>query len=165
MKLKVATTALAAAAAFAVCAAPVHAEGSSDLFGSAGSSDFGSSSKGPQHYGKLGRADAPNGVKSINVWVLPGKGVVAAEEGVYPRNSQIGVKWNSTISTGEEIDSNECKMTVAVAGPKVNAKTGTVRTNLCTSSKLFNLKAAGEYTITVTDAVSGASNAIRFSLQ
>ncbi|MFW0791486.1 hypothetical protein [Gordonia sp. CPCC 205333] len=165
MKHKVAIATLAAAAALTVCAAPVHAEGSSDIFGSAGSSDLGSSSKKQQHYGKLGRADAPNGVRSINVWVLPGNGVKAVESGVYPRNSQIGVKWNSVIQTGEEVGSDECKMTVKLTGPKVTAKNGTAKSKFCTSRKLFRLKAAGDYSITVTDAVSGASNAIKFTLR
>lgn len=165
MKHKAVTAALAAAAALTVLAAPVHAEGSSDLFGSAGSSDFGSSKKGPQHYGKLGRADAPNGVRSINVWVQPGNGVGAIGDNVYPKNSQIGVKWNSVIQTGEEVGGNGCKMTVRLTGPKVSPKDGTYTTTSCTSRKLFKLRAGGDYSITVTDGVSGASNAITFSLQ
>ncbi|GAB19410.1 hypothetical protein GOEFS_083_00420 [Gordonia effusa NBRC 100432] len=165
MKHKVVTATLAAATALTVCATPAHAVGSSDIFGSAGSSDFGSSSGKQQHYGKLGRADAPNGVRSINVWVLPGSGVKADDSGVYPKNSQIGVKWNSVIQTGEEVGGNECKMTVKLTGPKVTAKNGTMKSRFCTSRKLFKLKAAGDYSITVTDAVSGASNAIKFTLR
>lgn len=165
MKHKVVAATLVAAAALTVCAATAHAEGSSDLFGSSGSADFGSSKKGPQHYGKLGRADAPNGVRSINVWVLPGNGVRAVGDNVYPKNSQVGVKWNSVIQTGEEVGGDGCKMTVRVAGPKVTAKAGTYTTTSCTSRKSFMLRAAGEYSITVTDGVSGASNAIKFSLQ
>ncbi len=163
-----------AAAALAIVAAPASAD---SLFGSsggsssgsaglldAGSSALGSSSKEPEHYGTLGRPDAPNGLKSINVWVYAPKANPIGD-GVYPKNSQLGVRWNSTIAAGNVIDGNECQMAIRLTGPKVPAKAAVTKTEDCTSAKLYTLRAPGAYTISVTDGISGASNSIRFSVQ
>lgn len=166
---KAVLTALAAATVFALSAAPALADGSvagagsSDLIDS-GSAALGSSSNKPAHFGKLGRPDADNGVYSINTWVkAPTAKAISTD--VYPKNSKIGVRWNSTIKSGEEVGGDGCKMVVTLTGPKVPVKAGTIRTTKCTSSKLFMLRAAGDYSIRVTDSVSGASNAVKFSLQ
>lgn len=158
--------------------APATAGPLDSLFGSAGSSDSGSSNildtgsamlgssggKKQQHYGKLGRAGAPNGVKSINVWVYSPK-AKAISPGVYPRNSHLGVRWNSTIDAGPVVEGNECKMGIRLSGPKVPKKSQLTGTKSCTSRKTFLLRAPGEYSITVTDGISGASNAIKFTVQ
>ncbi|MCH5643224.1 MULTISPECIES: hypothetical protein [unclassified Gordonia (in: high G+C Gram-positive bacteria)] len=161
------TAAMLAASAITVAAG----SSSADPFGSAsgsldsGSAALGSSSKKPQHYGKLGRPDAPNGVKSINVWVYTPNKTPEISPSVYPRNTRIGVKWNSTIDAGNVIDGNECKMSVVLSGPKIPKKAAVTKTADCTAVKSYQLKTAGDYKITVTDGVSGASNSIKFTLQ
>lgn len=163
-----ATTAITTTAV-TVAASPAGADPLSQLFGSAGSSDSGSagSSGGdkPQHYGKLGRPDAANGVKSINVWVYTPNKTAAISPGVYPRNTRIGVRWNSTIDAGPVVDGNECKMTIRLTGPKIPKKAAVTNTADCSAVKSYQLRTAGDYKISVTDGISGASNSITFSLQ
>lgn len=176
MKRTSVAAALISLAAVTAVAAPASADTLGDLFGSAGSSDSGSSdllnsgsaalgSSGNKqlHYGKLGRDNAPNGVKSINVWVLAPTAKPNAN-GAYPRNSQLGVRWNSVIDAGNEIDGNECAMQIRLTGPKVPAAAALSTTQNCTSRKLYTLRAPGSYSISVTDTISGASNSIRFDV-
>ncbi|NDZ96249.1 hypothetical protein G3I13_04245 [Streptomyces sp. SID6673] len=137
--------------------------GSSDLL-DAGSSALGSSSSKPQHFGKLGRPDATNGVKSINVWAYAPK-TQAISAGVYPKNAQLGVRWNSTIDAGPVVDGNQCRMEVRLSGPKVPKNAQLTKTQDCTSAKTFLLRAPGSYSISVTDTISGASNSIKFDVQ
>ncbi len=186
--------AAAAAAAAIVVAAPANADplfgsaGSSDR----GSSDSGSLSTGsveegitksapylgalgealkpkdnkPKHYGKLGRADAPNGVKSINVWVFaPKTAELSPGTNTYPKNSRLGVRWNSTIDAGPVVDGNECAMEIRLAGPKVPKKAQLAKTRDCTANQLYTFRSAGSYQITVTDTISGASNKINFDVR
>ncbi|MFW0785477.1 hypothetical protein AAFP35_13230 [Gordonia sp. CPCC 206044] len=130
----------------------------------AGSSALGSSSSKPEHYGKLGRDNAPNGVKSINVWAYAPKAKPISAN-VYPKNSQLGVKWNSTIDAGPVVDGNECTMSIRITGPKIPAKAALFKTRDCTSVHTYMLRAAGGYSITVTDGISGASNSITFDVR
>ncbi|MDL9937836.1 hypothetical protein QSJ18_13865 [Gordonia sp. ABSL1-1] len=159
----------ATAIAGAVIAGPAAADPLSDLFGSAGSSGgssgFGSSDNKPKHYGKLGRPDARNGVKSINVWVYAPNKTPEISPGVYPRGSKLGVRWNSTIDAGPVVSGKECQMSVHLTGPKVPAKAAVTKTQECTSKKSYLFRSAGTYKISVTDAISGASNSITFTLQ
>lgn len=181
MTLKHVTAAVLAGLAITttVVAVPATAGPLDDLFGSAGSSGSGSTGgildsgsamlgssggKKQQHFGKLGRPDAPNGVKSINVWVYAPR-AKAVSPGVYPRNSQLGVRWNSTIDAGPIVDGNECKMGIRLSGPKVPKKAQFTGTRDCTAQKAFLLRAPGEYSITVSDGISGASNAIKFTVK
>ncbi|AZG45623.1 hypothetical protein [Gordonia insulae] len=171
---KSAAATMLTAAAIAAAAAPAAAGPLDSLFGSSGSGSsdlldtgsaaLGSSGNKPQHFGKLGRPDAPNGVKSINVWVYAPK-AQPISPGVYPRNSQLGVRWNSTIDSGPVIDGNECAMQIALSGPKIPAKAKLTKTADCTAVKSFSLRAPGSYAITVTDGISGASNSIKFDVQ
>ncbi|MGC4962689.1 hypothetical protein [Gordonia sp. DT101] len=176
---KSAAVAVLAAAAIATAAAPATAGPLDTLFGSAGagssgsgssdllnagSSALGSSSSKPQHYGKLGRPDATNGVKSINVWTYAPK-AQAISPGVYPKNSQLGVRWNSTIDAGPVVDGNQCRMEIRLSGPRVPKKAQLTKTQDCTSAKSFLLRAPGSYGISVTDTISGASNSIKFDVQ
>ncbi len=163
MKYQLAAATAVAVTALTLGAAPAIADSSGDII-NAGSSAIGSSSKKQPHYGKLGRSNAPNGVRSINTWVYA-PNARAGSDGAYAKGSKIGVKWNSTIESGEEVGGSECSMTVKLTGPKVPAKAGTYKTKNCTSRKTFTLRTAGDYTIRVTDAVSGASNAIKFSVR
>ena len=152
------------AAALAVGAAPVHADSMVGPF-DFGSFDFGgslgSSKKGPQHYGKLGRPGATNGVKSINTWVYsPSSG---RSNGSYPVGSRVGVKWNAVIDAGDQINGPECQMSVRITqGPR---PPGAFSTKQCTSKYAWKLNVPGEYVARVTDAISGASNAVRFTIR
>ncbi|MGV9712462.1 hypothetical protein ACWDTI_17570 [Gordonia sp. NPDC003424] len=167
---------LLSAAAIAAVAAPASAGPLGDLFGSSGSADsgssdlldsgsaaLGSSSDKPKHYGKLGRADAPNGVKSINTWVYA-PNAQPTSTNTYPKNSQLGVRWNSTIDSGPVVDGNECKIEVRISGPKIPAKAQVFKTEDCTSVKSYMLRTPGSYAISVTDLISGASNSITFDV-
>ncbi|MFW0795968.1 hypothetical protein AAFP30_19300 [Gordonia sp. CPCC 205515] len=167
---------LLSAAAITAVAAPASADPLGDLFGSSGSADMGSSnlldagssalgssSDKPQHFGKLGRPDAPNGVKSINTWVYAPK-TQPVGDNTYPKNSQLGVRWNSTIDAGPVIDGNECKMEIRITGPKIPAKAQLFKTQDCTATHTYLLRTPGAYGITVTDTISGASNAIKFNV-
>ncbi|MXP22641.1 hypothetical protein GIY30_14970 [Gordonia sp. HNM0687] len=170
MSLRSRTSALAvagAAAIIAVGAAPAVAGPLDTVFGSAGSSDSGSAGSGsagsgssdlldagssalgssgnePEHYGKLGRDNAPNGVRSINVWVYAPY-AQPISPGVYPRNSQLGVRYNSTIDAGPVVDGDECRMEVRLSGPKVPEKAKLFKTQDCTSVKPYTLRAPGAY--------------------
>ncbi|ROZ88952.1 hypothetical protein [Gordonia sp. OPL2] len=137
--------------------------GSSDLLDT-GSAALGSSGNKPQHFGKLGRPDAPNGVKSINVWTYAPK-VTPVSPNVFPRNSRLGVRWNSTIDSGPVVDGNECGMQIRLDGPKVPKAAQLTKTRDCTAVKSFLLRAPGSYSITVTDGISGASNSIKFDVR
>lgn len=172
-----AAAALLCAAAITAVAAPASAAPLGDLFGSSGSADSGSSdlldsgssalgssdNNKPQHYGKLGRPDASNGVKSINVWAYAPKAQPVGDN-TYPKNSQLGVRWNSTIDAGPVIDGNECKMEIRITGPKIPAKSQLFKTQDCTSTHTYLLRTPGAYGITVTDTISGASNSIKFDV-
>ncbi|GAB10347.1 hypothetical protein GOARA_056_00940 [Gordonia araii NBRC 100433] len=149
------TLPIAAAAAVALAApvASVHAN-SIDL-GSLGSSD-----NKPKHWGKLGRKNAPNGVRSINTWVYAP--TAKARGGAYPLGRQIGVKWNSVIESGDEILGKECNMTVRITGPRAPRP---FKTKLCTSKHTWKINVRGAYTIRVTDSISGASNAVRLNVR
>ncbi|MAU83352.1 hypothetical protein VX037_03435 [Gordonia sp. Z-3] len=183
MSLKSRLSALAvgsAAVAIAISAAPALAAPQDSVFGSAGSSgsgsagssdllDAGSSALGSsgdkiEHYGKLGRDNAPNGVRSINVWVYA-PNTQPISPGVYPRNSRLGVRYNSTIDAGPVVDGDECAMQIRLSGPKVPKKAQLFSTQDCTSVKPYTLRAPGSYSISVTDTISGASNAITFDVQ
>jgi len=162
---------LLAAAAMLIPIAPATADPIGDLFGSAsgsldaGSSAFGSSGDKVTHYGKLGRPGARNGVKSINVWVYNPKGAREITPGTFPKNSRLGVRWNSIIDAGPIVDGNECRMEVRLAGPKVPKEAALYKTQDCTAVKSYFFKGGGNFTIRVTDLVSGASNSIAFSVE
>ncbi len=163
---------LLAAAAMLIPTTPAMADPVGDLFGSAsgsldsGSSAFGSSGDKVTHYGKLGRADARNGVKSINVWVYNPKGATQTTPGTFVKNSRLGVRWNSIINSGPPIvDGNECRMEVRLAGPKVPKEAALYKTRDCTAVKSYFFKGGGDFTIRVTDLISGASNSIAFSVE
>lgn len=146
---------VAAAATIALGVAPVHADGSiGGLDTGSGSSD-----NTPKHYGKLGRKDAPNGVRSINTWVYsPSR----AANGAYRVGSKVGVRWNSVIDAGDQVSGPECKMTVRISGPKAP---GPYKTKQCTLKYAWKLNVPGTYIARVTDSVSGASNAVRFTVK
>ncbi|EON31197.1 hypothetical protein GTC6_18813 [Gordonia terrae C-6] len=164
--------ALLAAAALALPVAPAAANPLDTLFGSAsGSLDSGSAALGSSggdkvtHYGKLGRPGAPNGIKSINVWVYTPDKTPAVVPNTFPKNSRLGVRWNSIIDAGPIVDGNECLMEVRLAGPKVPKQAALFKTQDCTAVKSYFFKGAGDFTIRVTDTISGASNSIAFSVQ
>lgn len=189
MRRKPIAVAVLTAATAAALAAPAAADPVDSLFGSVGSSDSGSAGSGsadsiapylnsiigslgssdgnkPKHYGKLGRPDAPNGVKSINVWVFaPQAKELTPGTNTYPRNSRLGVRWNSTIDAGPVIDGNECAMEIRLAGPKVPKQAALTKTKDCTANRLYTFRGAGSYQITVTDTISGASNKIDFDVR
>ncbi|MBD0864056.1 hypothetical protein IA539_23085 [Gordonia sp. zg691] len=162
---------LLAATALALPVAPATADPLGDLFGSAsgsldsGSAALGSSGDKVTHYGKLGRPGAPNGVKSINVWVYTPNKTAAITPGTYPKNSRLGVRWNSIINSGPIVDGNECRMEVRLSGPKVPKAASLFKTRDCTAVKSYFFKGGGDFTIRVTDTISGASNSINFSVQ
>ncbi len=145
----------AAVAAVALAAAPTHADGS---LGSMGS--LGSSNNKPQHYGILGRPGAANGVKSINAWVYS-PSARALSDGSYPVGANVGVKWNSVIDAGAQINGPECTMSVRITGPKAP---GVFSTKQCTSKYAWKLNVKGSYVARVTDGISGASNAVNFTI-
>ncbi|GAC68353.1 hypothetical protein [Gordonia soli] len=163
---------LLSALAIALSSAPAGADPLDALFGSAGgtgsldsgSAALGSSDNTPKHFGKLGRPDAPNGVKSINTWVYAPKSKPVAP-GVYGKGAGVGVRWNSTIDAGPVIDGNECAIAVRLSGPRVPKSAQLTRTRDCTATKTFVLRAPGNYTISVTDGISGASNKIAFTIR
>lgn len=164
--------ALLATAALALPVAPAAANPLDTLFGSAsGSLDSGSAALGSSggdkvtHYGKLGRPGAPNGIKSINVWVYTPDKTPAVVPNTFPKNSRLGVRWNSIIDAGPIVDGNECRMEVRLSGPKVPKQAALFKTQDCTAVKSYFFKGAGDFTIRVTDTVSGASNSIAFSVQ
>lgn len=130
-----------------------------------GSSALGSSGDTVKHYGKLGRPDARNGVRSINVWVYTPNRTAAIAPGVYPKNSRLGVRWNSIIASGPIIDGDECRMTVRLSGPKVPKEAEVYSTRDCTAVKSYHFRGAGQYKISVTDNISGASNNITFAVR
>ena len=147
----------AAAAALALTVAPVHADGSS---GSVDLGSLGSSDNSPKHFGKLGRKDSPNGVRSINTWAYS-PNATARSNATYPVGRQVGVKWNAVIEAGDQVSGPECKMTVRISGPKAP---GSFTTKQCTSKYAWKLNVKGTYIARVTDSVSGASNAVRFTI-
>lgn len=164
--------ALLATAALALPVAPATANPLDTLFGSAsGSLDSGSAALGSSggdkvtHYGKLGRPGAPNGIKSINVWVYTPNNTAAVVPNTYPKNSRLGVRWNSIIDAGPIVDGNECRMEVRLSGPKVPKQASLFKTQDCTAVKSYFFRGAGDFTIRVTDTISGASNSIAFSVQ
>ncbi|GED96899.1 hypothetical protein [Gordonia crocea] len=146
----------AVAAAVLLGAAPVHADSSA---GSLDLGSLGSSDKKPQHYGKLGRKNAPNGVRSINTWVYAP--TAKARSTGYPVGAKVGVKWNSVIEAGDQVNGPECKMTVRITGPHAPQP---FTTKQCTSKYAWKLNVKGSYIARVTDGVSGASNAVRFTI-
>ncbi|MEO9327041.1 hypothetical protein [Gordonia aurantiaca] len=162
---------LLAAAALLLPIAPATADPAGDLFGSAsgsldsGSAALGSSGDKVTHYGKLGRKDAPNGVRSINVWVYNPKNAREIAPGTFPKNSRLGVRWNSIIEAGPIVDGDECRMEIRLSGPKVPKEAELFKTRDCTAVKSYSFKGAGDFTIRVTDTISGASNSIAFSVQ
>ena len=83
----------------------------------------------------------------------------------YPKNSRLGVRWNSIIDAGPIVDGNECRMEVRLSGPKVPKQASLFKTQDCTAVKSYFFKGAGDFTIRVTDTISGASNSIAFSVQ
>ena len=149
---------LTAAMAVALAAAPALADTGS--LGSSALGSLGSSNNTPQHYGKQGRADAPNGVRSINTWVYA-PSASARSDSTYPVGAQVGVKGNSVIAAGNQIDGPECTMSVRITGPKAP---GPFSTKLCTSKYAWKLNVRGTYIARVTDGISGASNAVRFEI-
>lgn len=162
---------LLVAAAMLIPIAPATANPVDDLFGSAsgsldsGSAALGSSGDKVTHYGKLGRAGAPNGVKSINVWAYNPKGAKETTPGTFAKNSRLGVRWNSIIDSGPIVDGNECRMEVRLTGPKVPKEAALYKTQDCTAVKSYFFKGGGNFTIRVTDLISGASNSIAFSVE
>lgn len=144
---------VAAAAAVALGVVPTAHADSIDL-GSLGSSD-----NKPKHYGKLGRPGAPNGVRSINTWAFSPTN--RARSTGYPVGARVGVKWNSVIEAGDQINGPECNMTVRITGPN---SPGPFKTKQCTSKYAWKLNVKGTYIARVTDSISGASNAVRFKI-
>ena len=56
-------------------------------------------------------------------------------------------------------------MEVRLSGPKVPKQASLFKTQDCTAVKSYFFKGAGDFTIRVTDTISGASNRIAFSVQ
>ena len=75
------------------------------------------------------------------------------------------MRWNSIIDAGPIVDGNECRMEVRLSGPKVPKQASLFKTQDCTAVKSYFFKGAGDFTIRVTDTISGASNSIAFSVQ